>query len=166
SMRRCRRARASDMRQCGGRPGHSRLGRGPLWSGQLASLEEFMRRVRLAFLATALVAFLAALLLPLLAVTPSQAQTQAQTQTQTWPSRPVKFILTLGPGSGSDIAGRLLADRLTKKWGQPVVIENRPGGDGLIAIGAFVGAHDDHILLFAPSSSFIGHPYLHDSVPY
>jgi tripartite-type tricarboxylate transporter receptor subunit TctC len=80
--------------------------------------------------------------------------------------RPVKFILTLGPGSGADISARLLADRLTKKWGQPIVIENRPGGDGIVAINAFVSAHDDHVLLYAPSSSFIGHPYQHDNLPY
>jgi tripartite-type tricarboxylate transporter receptor subunit TctC len=85
---------------------------------------------------------------------------------QSWPTRPVKFILTLGPGSGADIGARLLADRLTKKWDQPVVIENRPGGDGVVAISTFVGARDDHVLLFAPSSSFIGHPYLHDNLPY
>ena len=43
--------------------------------------------------------------------------------------RPVKFIVPLGPGSGIDIGTRLLADRLTKRWGQPIVVENRPGGD-------------------------------------
>jgi tripartite-type tricarboxylate transporter receptor subunit TctC len=85
---------------------------------------------------------------------------------QNWPQRPVKFIVSLGPGSGADIGARLLADRLTKKWGQPVVIENRPGGDGIIAINAFVSAKDDHVLLFSPSSAFIHHPYQHDNLPY
>ena len=56
----------------------------------------------------------------------------------------MKFILTLGPGSGADIEARLFADRLSKRWGQPVVVENRPGGDGIVAINAFVSAHDDH----------------------
>jgi len=83
-----------------------------------------------------------------------------------WPTRPVRFILTLGAGSGSDIGARLLADRLTQRWGQPVIVENRPGGDGLVAINAFVTAHDDHVLLFAPSSSFTAHPFLHDNLPY
>ena len=46
------------------------------------------------------------------------------------------------------------------------MIENRPGGDGILAINAFVSAQDDHILLFAPSSSFIGHPYQHNDLPY
>ena len=83
-----------------------------------------------------------------------------------WPTRPVRFILTLGAGSGSDIGARLLADKLSQRWGQPVIVENRPGGDGLVAINAFVTAHDDHVLLFSPSSSFTAHPYLHDNLPY
>jgi tripartite-type tricarboxylate transporter receptor subunit TctC len=85
---------------------------------------------------------------------------------QVWPTRPVKFILTLGPGSGADIGARLFADRLVQRWGQPVVVENRPGGDGLVAINAFVSAHDDHELLFSPTSSFTAHPFLHDHLPY
>jgi tripartite-type tricarboxylate transporter receptor subunit TctC len=83
-----------------------------------------------------------------------------------WPTRTVRFIVSLGPGSGADIGGRLVADRLAKKWGQPVVIENRPGGDGIVAINAFVSANDDHILLLTPTSSFIAHPWTHTSVPY
>ena len=83
-----------------------------------------------------------------------------------WPTRPVRFILTLGAGSGSDIGARLLADRLSQRWGQPVIVENRPGGDAIVAINAFVTAHDDHVLLFSPTSSFTAHVYLHDNLPY
>jgi tripartite-type tricarboxylate transporter receptor subunit TctC len=83
-----------------------------------------------------------------------------------WPSRPVRFILTLGAGSGSDIGARLLADKLTQRWAQPVIVENRPGGDAIVAINAFVSAHDDHVLLFAPTSSFTAHPFLHENLPY
>src|SRR6516165_3617741 len=85
---------------------------------------------------------------------------------QAWPTRPVKFILTLGPGSGANIGARLFADRLGQRWGQPIVVENRPGGDGIVAINFFVGAHDDHQLLFSPTSSFTAHPFLHDHLPY
>ena len=85
---------------------------------------------------------------------------------QSWPQRPVKFILPLGPGAGADIGARLYADRLTKLWGQPVVVENRPGGDGVIAINAVLSAKDDHTLLWGPSSTFVGHPYTLDKLPY
>jgi tripartite-type tricarboxylate transporter receptor subunit TctC len=85
---------------------------------------------------------------------------------QTWPQRPVKFLVTLGPGSSIDIGTRLLADQLSKRWGQPVVVENRPGGDGLVAISAMVAAHDDHVLLASPTSSFTAHPFVYKNVPY
>jgi tripartite-type tricarboxylate transporter receptor subunit TctC len=85
---------------------------------------------------------------------------------ETWPQRPVKFLVTLGPGSGIDIGTRLFADRLSKQWGQPVIVENRPGGDGMVAIGAMVSAHDDHVLLASPTSSFTAHPFVYKNVPY
>jgi tripartite-type tricarboxylate transporter receptor subunit TctC len=106
---------------------------------------------------------LVALVLGLVVALELPAQSPAASD---WPTRPVRFILTLGAGSGSDIGARLFADRLSQRWGQPVVVDNRPGGDGLVAINAFVSAHDDHVLLFAPSSSFTAHPYLHDHLPY
>jgi len=83
-----------------------------------------------------------------------------------WPTRPVRFIVTLGPGSGVDIGARLFADKLSAKWGQPVVVDNRPGGDGMLAITTVLGAHDDHTLLMSPVSSFTAHPYFHDKLPY
>ena len=89
-----------------------------------------------------------------------------QAMAQTWPNRPVRLIVTLGPGSGVDIGARLFADKLSQRWGQTVVVENRPGGDGMVAITAFLGAHDDHTLLVTPVSSFTAHPYFHDKLPY
>jgi tripartite-type tricarboxylate transporter receptor subunit TctC len=83
-----------------------------------------------------------------------------------WPTRPVRFIVTLGPGSGVDIGARLFADKLSALWKQPVVVENRPGGDGILAITSFLGAKDDHIFLVCPVSSFTAHPYFHDTLPY
>ena len=85
---------------------------------------------------------------------------------QAWPQRPVRFIVTLGPGSGVDIGARLVADRLPARWGKPVVVENRPGADGLVAIQAFVNAADDHTLLFTPAGSFTVHPLQYSKLPY
>ena len=78
----------------------------------------------------------------------------------------MRVLLTLGGGSGTDIGMRLLADRLPNRWNQPVVIENRPGGDGVVAISAFLNANDDHVLLGTPVSSFTAHPYVIPNLPY
>ena len=83
-----------------------------------------------------------------------------------WPQRTVKFILPFGAGSATDIAARLIGEKLTARWGKPVIIENRPGGDGLVAINAFTSANDDHVLLYASSASFLAHPYTQEKLPY
>jgi tripartite-type tricarboxylate transporter receptor subunit TctC len=78
----------------------------------------------------------------------------------------VKFVLPIGAGSGADIGARLVAQKLSARWGQPVVVENRPGGDGFIALTTFLSAKDDHLILFAPATTFTGHPYFHAKLPY
>ena len=85
---------------------------------------------------------------------------------ESYPQRAVRFILPFGPGAGVDITARMLAERLAARWGKPVVVENRPGGDGIVAINAFTSAQDDHTLLFVPTSTFTAHPYTHDKLPY
>jgi len=112
------------------------------------------------------VAALVAALVAAIAVPAAPAQAQAQSPARAWPQRPVRFIVPLGPGSGADIGARLLADRLPARWGKPVVIENRPGADGLVAIQAFVSAADDHTLLYTPSGSFTVHPLQYEKLPY
>ena len=87
-------------------------------------------------------------------------------QAQNWPTRTVKFIVPFGPGAGADIGARLFAEKLQTKWGQPVVIENKPGGDGIVAIQAYLGANDDHVLMFGPSGGFVVHPFTYSRLPY
>jgi tripartite-type tricarboxylate transporter receptor subunit TctC len=85
---------------------------------------------------------------------------------QVYPTRTVKFIMPFGAASASDITARLFADRLSARWGKPVVVENRPGGDGIVSIQAFVSAADDHTLWFGPVGIFTVAPYMHDTLPY
>ncbi len=90
----------------------------------------------------------------------------AAAQAPAWPTRIVKFIVPFGPGAGADIGARLFAEKLSTLWGQPVVIENRPGGDSIVAIKAFLGANDDHTLLFGPSGNFTVHPFNYAKLDY
>jgi tripartite-type tricarboxylate transporter receptor subunit TctC len=85
---------------------------------------------------------------------------------QTYPTRAVKFILPFNPASAIDITARLFADRLSARWGKPVIVENRPGGDGIVSIQTFISANDDHTLWFGPAGIFTVQPYDHDSLPY
>src|SRR5262252_9919549 len=85
---------------------------------------------------------------------------------QAWPQRPVRLIIPLPPGTGTDISGRLLAEQLSQRWGQPVVVENRQGGDGIPAVTAFLAARDTHTLLLSFAGIITINPLLHDQLPY
>jgi tripartite-type tricarboxylate transporter receptor subunit TctC len=91
---------------------------------------------------------------------------RARAQAQSWPQRPVKFVIPFGPGAGADIGARLIQEKLSTLWGKPVVIDNRPGGDSIIAIQAVLSANDDHTFLWGPSGNFIVHPYLYQKLSY
>jgi tripartite-type tricarboxylate transporter receptor subunit TctC len=94
------------------------------------------------------------------------AGSRLHAQTSDWPVRQVKIIVPFGPGSGADIGARLISDRLMKRWGKPIVIDNRPGGEGIVAVSSFLAANDDHVLMFGPSGSFTVHPYQFDNLHY
>jgi tripartite-type tricarboxylate transporter receptor subunit TctC len=85
---------------------------------------------------------------------------------QSWPQRTVKLIIPLPPGTGTDIAGRLLAEHLAERWGQPVVIENKQGGDGIPAVTAFLSARDTHTLLMSFAGIITINPLTHERLPY
>jgi tripartite-type tricarboxylate transporter receptor subunit TctC len=119
-----------------------------------------LTRTHLAAVAAAVTVSLGVLVPPALAQAP--APTSAQASTQAWPQRPVRFVLPFGAGSATDVAARLMGEKLSARWGKPIVIENRPGADGLLAINAFISANDDHVLLYASTASFMAHPYTLD----
>ncbi|PZW51084.1 tripartite-type tricarboxylate transporter receptor subunit TctC [Humitalea rosea] len=84
-----------------------------------------------------------------------------------WPSRPIRFVVPFSPGGGSDIVARLLADELTQRLGQPLIIENRPGQAA--SIGAAYTAQqppDGYTILICTPGVQMTNPYLYPSLPY
>ena len=77
----------------------------------------------------------------------------AQAQTAPYPTKPVKIIVDSAPGSATDVASRLMADRLSQVWGQQAVIENRPGAGGSIAARAASQAAPDGSTLYVGAAS-------------
>ena len=101
-----------------------------------------------------------------LAIASAAAAFATDAVAQTFPSKPVKVLVPYPPGGPVDGVARGLTQSLATLWGQPVVVENRPGGDGVVAINAVLSARDDHTLFYGPASSFVGHPYLLEKLPY
>ena len=86
---------------------------------------------------------------------------------QDYPARPIKIIIPLGPGGGGDIFSRALADELQKAWGQPVVVENRPGGGQNIGGRACAEAPPDgYTICVLSSEPVIYNQLLFKSIPY
>ena len=84
-----------------------------------------------------------------------------------WPTRQVRITTPFPVGSGPEGVLRLVADKLSRKWGQPVVVENRPGGNGFIAIDAFKrGATDGHDLIQLDNVHVSAYPHLFKKLPY
>ncbi|AMN42350.1 Bug family tripartite tricarboxylate transporter substrate binding protein [Rhodoplanes sp. Z2-YC6860] len=87
-------------------------------------------------------------------------------QAQSWPSRPVKVIMATAAGSAPDVIARIVTDRLSQLWGQQVLILNRPGAGGLIALQALAAAErDGHTLYMPTSSSLVVLPVTNSNLP-
>jgi tripartite-type tricarboxylate transporter receptor subunit TctC len=81
---------------------------------------------------------------------------------QNFPSKPVKIILSLGVGSGPDVMARKISEVLTEKWKQPVLVENRPGGAGVIGLNAINNEPSDgYTLGFLDGGSVVSYPILY-----
>jgi tripartite-type tricarboxylate transporter receptor subunit TctC len=83
-----------------------------------------------------------------------------------WPQRNVRIVTPFPAGTGGDIAARLFAERLAERWGRPVIVENRPGADGILAVTALTGAHDEHTLLFTNGGPLTTNSVTHEKLPY
>src|SRR5689334_13496017 len=86
---------------------------------------------------------------------------------QDYPSRPVRVIVPYAAGGVSDIAARLVGQKLTDALGQSFIVENRPGGNGFVAVTAAVRAPaDGHTLLVGTVAEFTINPALFKKLPY
>jgi tripartite-type tricarboxylate transporter receptor subunit TctC len=90
----------------------------------------------------------------------------AQSGTTNYPNKTVKMIVPLTPGSGADIAGRIVAKNLAESWKQPVIIENRPGAGGLVGTGVVVNSDPDGYTLLVQSASYAANPAIYKKLPY
>lgn len=95
------------------------------------------------------------------------AASGAARATTTFPSRPVRVFTPFPAGSGPDASLRMVAEQLSRHWGQPVLVDNRPGGNGFIAVAAFKqGASDGHDLIQLDSTHITSHPSTFAKLPY
>lgn len=90
-----------------------------------------------------------------------------QVPAQAWPTRPVKWILSQPAGSGPDVMSRYVAEHLAKAVGQPIVIENRPGGQNVIgAQAAAKSAPDGYTFYYGTTAAVVTNVYTFKNLPY
>ncbi len=92
--------------------------------------------------------------------------TSIHAQQSEWPSRPVNIVVPYTPGGGTDTVTRLLAERLSKLWGQPVVIENKPGGSSIIGTSNVVRSPPDGYRLLSTVPVTVQNVALRKNLPY
>ncbi len=85
---------------------------------------------------------------------------------QAYPAKPVHMMISFPPGSATDIVGRIIAQKLSEYWGQPVLAENRGGAGGTIAAGIVAKAAPDGYMLLIDSSGHAASPAMYAKLPY
>src|SRR5512140_3438166 len=85
---------------------------------------------------------------------------------QTYPSRQITLIIPFAAGGSNDLVGRAIGKKLTEAWGQPVIVENRPGAGGMIGTSAVAAAPPDGYTLLLVSSTFTINPAIKKSMPF
>jgi tripartite-type tricarboxylate transporter receptor subunit TctC len=86
---------------------------------------------------------------------------------QSWPAKPVRIVVAYPPGGGIDVMARQLADKLSPAWGQPVVVENKPGANTILAADTVAkAAPDGYTVLMTSDATFSINPHLYAKLPY
>lgn len=86
---------------------------------------------------------------------------------QSWPSKPIRIIVPFAPGGPADLLPRMIGPKLTEAWGQPVIVENKPGAGGNIGMDAGAkAAPDGYTLVIAPNGNLVVNPHLYANLPY
>src|SRR5688572_14833783 len=98
-------------------------------------------------------------------VNPGALQAQPGDAAKSYPSRPIRLIVPFPPGGSNDILGRFIAQKLTERLGQQVIVDNRAGADGIIGTGLAVKAAPDGYTLLIVSTSYAMNPAIH-KLPY
>jgi tripartite-type tricarboxylate transporter receptor subunit TctC len=102
-----------------------------------------------------------------LTIAHAQAQATLDTDAKTYPNRAIRIVVPFPPGGPADMIARLVGQRVSEDWGQPVLIENRPGGN--TAIGAQMTARsapDGYTLLAAMDTTMVMNPLVTPNLPY
>jgi tripartite-type tricarboxylate transporter receptor subunit TctC len=94
------------------------------------------------------------------------AAAAAQAFAQGYPNKPVHVMITFPPGSGTDIVGRIVTQKLSEFWGQPVVVENRGGAGGSIGAAVVAKAPPDGYMLMINSNAHAVNPAIYAKLPY
>src|SRR5688572_6021332 len=82
-----------------------------------------------------------------------------------WPTKPVRIVVAYPAGGGIDVMARQLAEKLQPGWGQPVVVENKPGANTIVATD-LVARSDSHTILMTTDATFSINPHLYPKLPY
>ena len=90
----------------------------------------------------------------------------AQGPAQAYPNKPIRLIVPVAPGGGTDFTARLIGQKLNEAWGQPVIVDNRPGAAGNIGVELAAKAPADGYTLVMPITSFPINPNLYAKLPF
>jgi len=90
----------------------------------------------------------------------------AYTQAQSYPNKPIKIVIGFSPGGGPDISARAIGQKMTEKWGQSVIVENRPGAGSNIATQVVATAKPDGYTLLSVSNAFAIAPAIYSKLPF